>query len=98
MSVGTIAVCILVCVAILANVLASHRAMINPFSEFKQKYLQVALIWLVPGIGAALVLTVLIDKKPKWNGKYPGEADLGDDPNVGISNASADYFHDAHHE
>lgn len=95
-SIGTIAIGLLTCLALLANVIASHRVIVNPFSEFQQKRLQLAFIWFVPGIGAALVLAILVDKKSKWSGKYPTEAHLGDDPNVGISNASTDYFRDVH--
>lgn len=98
MSIGNVGIAVPVCLAILANLIASRRAISNPFSDFQQKWLQVAFIWFVPGIGAALVLALLIEHKSKSSGKYPEETQLGDDPNVGISNASADYFHDGHHD
>lgn len=94
---ATLVVILIVGVVVIANVVATWAAISNDFSESRQKYLQCAFIWFVPGIGAATVIGVLREPKSTGSGKYPVEADFGDEPNVGISNASADYFHDSHH-
>ncbi|MET3132976.1 hypothetical protein AAKU55_003258 [Oxalobacteraceae bacterium GrIS 1.11] len=87
---------VIISLIVLANVAATHLAISNEFSERGQKCLQAAIIWILPGIGAATVCAVLRGKNSQWSGNYPAETVLGEDPNFGLSNASNDYFQDEH--
>ena len=97
MNVLIIALVLFVGLVLLANVAATYRVMVGEFSERRQKYLQIVVIWLFPCIGAAIVWAVLREPKSRGGGTYPVDASLKSDPNLGFRNSSSDYFRDGHH-
>ena len=75
-----------------ANTIATYKLWRYAFSETRQKLLQTALVWLLPGIGAAIVLAVLREPNTKASGTYPEAVSLDVDPLVGWTDAGHDYF------
>jgi hypothetical protein len=57
-------------ILLVASIFATYRAIRYPYSESRQKWFQVILVWLVPGLGAGLVLVLLSDKSLPSRGKY----------------------------
>ena len=72
MIVEIISIC-LCSILFFVDVLASYRAIRDPYSESRQKWFQVILIWLVPILGASLVLVLLSNKSLPSNGKFPDD-------------------------
>ncbi len=65
-------------ILLVLNGLATRAVLRDDFSEAVQKRLQLAVVWLLPLLGALLVLAV--HRKPdRSSGKYRDEADCGDD-------------------
>lgn len=84
MSKGEIAVAVLIFAALLALDLLATRAILkDDLSERRQRVAQFVLVWLVPLIGALLVLAVH-RRAEKPLGKYPEPRD-GDPESPGIS-------------
>ncbi len=63
---------------VLLSVWASMKVIADEFSERRQKGAQLALVWLVPVIGALLVLAVH-RKAEEASGRYRNDPDPGDD-------------------
>jgi hypothetical protein len=58
-------------ILLIASIFASYRAIRDPYSELRQKCFQLILIWLVPGLGAGLVLVLVSNKSLPSSGKFP---------------------------
>lgn len=98
MNVLTIALAIFVGLMLLANIVATYYVVVGELSDRRQKYFQIAFIWLFPGIGAGVLLAISRGSKSKENGTYQKSPTLECDPYVGLRNASKDYFQDGHHD
>ena len=85
-------------VAIFAqNIFVTRRVRKSDYYELRQKYIQYALIWLLPVLGAALCYLFVRDMSGTYSGKYAKDNSLYDDGNVGIENADIDFFGGGHH-
>ncbi len=68
----------LVFILLIMNGLATRAVLRDDFSEPVKKGLQLAVVWLLPLLGALLVLAV--HRKPERStGKYREQSDCGDD-------------------
>ena len=65
-------------VALIAfNVYASRRCYTDVFSSTKQRWFQIAFIWAVPFMGAALVMKIIGGKPENSSGQYQEVPKLG---------------------
>lgn len=78
-----------------ANIFATFIVVRNEFSENRKIFLQIVFVWLVPVFGALIVFALLREAKSKHHGSYRDIGELGENPNVGLHNASKDYFDDS---
>lgn len=97
MDAGYVLVASLIVGLIGMNVAASFKVHASSFYEKNQKSIQHVLIWLVPVLGAILCYGLARQDDGPHTGKYPEDASLYDDGNVGIENANVDYFGGGHH-
>ena len=61
------------------NVFVSYRIVADQFSDRGQKIGQAFLVWVVPVVGAILVLTLQRDQPERSDGKYPQRREPDDD-------------------
>src|SRR5471030_1599546 len=78
-----------------ANIFATFIVIRNEFSENRKIFLQILFIWLVPVFGALIVFALFRKPKSKHHGSYRDMEESGGNPNVGLRNASKDYFDDS---
>ena len=71
----TIAIIAIIIAAILAaNIFATWVATRSSLVTLRQKYMQVALIWLLPVVGATLVIVVLAPSRGAERSGYEGDS------------------------
>lgn len=92
----TVTALFFVALIVCGNVVSTRLVLMDKLSERRQKLLQLVFIWLLPGIGAAVVYAVMHEPKMKNAAPPPRETSLGEDPNVGLRNSASDYFQDGH--
>jgi hypothetical protein len=63
----------------LLNAWATWRVVYDDLSSSLQKVALVTLTWVLPVLGALLVLHILRKHSERRSGRYPGELDAGDD-------------------
>ena len=63
---------------VLLSVLATRFVIRDAYSKRGQKVIQLALVWLLPAIGALVVLAVH-RKEEKPSGRYRNDLEVGDD-------------------
>jgi hypothetical protein len=67
-------------VALIAfNAYASRQCYRDAYSSRGQRWAQIAFIWVVPLIGAALALRLLQSEPERSSGTYSGEPNMGDE-------------------
>lgn len=90
----------LICICgaiVLVNGFVSYCVATSDSFDPRQKYIQCALIWLLPIVGATVAY--VFTREPKMSGAsgYPTDNSLYDNDNVGMDNAAGDYFGGDHH-
>jgi hypothetical protein len=97
MNTASMLACLVIAVIIPANLIVTRVIARSEAYELCQKNYQYCLIWLLPFVGTAVAYA--FSREPGTNGgrTYPADLALGEDPNVGISNAANDYFDPGHH-
>lgn len=80
------------------NVYASLRCWRDQLSSRAQRFGQIAFVWLVPGLGAALALHLVRAESARGGGGYAGEDDADLDDMTDFVNSDADgYTSSLHH-
>jgi hypothetical protein len=82
-------------VLVCANISATFIVIRNEFSGNRKIFLQIMFVWLVPVFGAMIVYALFREPKSRHRGSYREKEELGENPNVGLRNASKDYFDDS---
>jgi hypothetical protein len=58
---------------------ASRKCYLDVYSSTKQRWFQIAFIWAMPFMGAALALKILRGEPEKSSGTYKEELEVGDE-------------------
>jgi hypothetical protein len=65
---------------VILNVIATVRVLMSDLYEARQKYMQCALIWLIPVLGAGVALAIAGQPDiPRKRGRHAGSLVFGDD-------------------
>lgn len=88
------AVFVVIAVSVLAalNVYASRRCWRDDLSSRGQRVAQVAFVWLVPLLGAALALNLLRKAPEGGSGRYDPEKDVGAEYVTGFGRPNEDGY------